>query len=616
MKSIIKSILTVSLSWAFIISVIQAVFTYAGNPEIMLFSARLYLFAFCFATNLLIFTTISMAVYAVLKLTGYSRNKNYSLFYSYFIVFFNLSVLITDFIRLRLENPLRLYDYIFNPLFLFLSLLSLVLLSILLYFMAKLPGKLLSLHLRTPFYLLFFLLLIFFTARDGSLRAPQNTEPLKEDYGISETGIRVIFLAVDGINPDVIDPLFQQGKLPNLKLMDEKGSSFLLETLEPGKSPIIWNSIYTSAEPADHGIKGFRKFKMPFFRPFDDDVQFPAGTIQRYISRFLDKKGIIKSIPYQSIHRRRKAIWDILGEKGKTASIVSGWTLYPSYPVRGNMVSAEYSYTGKKPRSSLYAVYPGELGDSLNEFIIKPEDMDFKDISYYLNASETRYNELLRDRWQARNIFILKKAIAMDRTFFNIALHLWSKNYYDFRELYIRQTDTLAHAYWNYFQPDKYPETDPGEIEIFAGAIPSSYERADEYIGYIMENFLDEKTVLIVASDHGMLSTGRLKKPGDHIYGKPEGLLYIYSPEIVKNSITLKRASVYDIAPTILYLYGFPHASDFKGRILKEALKDEILDKIPERSIKSYGSISIEIPSYYDEKGDKTIEHIKALGYI
>ncbi len=68
---------------------------------------------------------------------------------------------------------------------------------------------------------------------------------------------RVIILAVDGLDPKIIEKGFKKNFLPNLKKLQESGGYSRLATVEPPQSPVAWESLITGKNPSEHGIFDF-----------------------------------------------------------------------------------------------------------------------------------------------------------------------------------------------------------------------------------------------------------------------------------------------------------------------------------------------------------------------
>ena len=136
---------------------------------------------------------------------------------------------------------------------------------------------------------------------------------------------KVLLIGWDAADWRVINPLLDQGLMPNLSALIERGTMGNLATLSPVLSPMLWTSIATGKRPYKHGVHGFTE---------PDPV---TGAIR----------------PVTNLSRKTKALWNILNQK-ELDSIVVGW--WPSNPVepltRGVMVSNNYQRaTGNRSTS-------------------------------------------------------------------------------------------------------------------------------------------------------------------------------------------------------------------------------------------------------------------------
>jgi len=122
----------------------------------------------------------------------------------------------------------------------------------------------------------------------------------------------------------------------------------------------------------------------------------------------------------------------------------------------------------------------------------------------------------------------------------------------------------------------------------------------------------DGKTTIILCSDHGFAggSGGGIR---DH---RVEGVLIMAGPHIARGEIT--GASVYDITPTLLALFGLPKADDMPGKVLWGAFDGTIKPEMFARSIPSYetgpgGEGKDAVSSPVDKE---LMERLRSLGYI
>jgi len=96
-----------------------------------------------------------------------------------------------------------------------------------------------------------------------------------------------------------------------------------------------------------------------------------------------------------------------------------------------------------------------------------------------------------------------------------------------------------------------------------------------------------------------------------------DGIILMLGNAIKKSKIA--NATLFDIAPTSLYLMGLPTAKDMPGKILKSAIKKSFLKSNPLNHVATFENhkkttaITNGGPSYYDKV---LIERLKRLGYI
>lgn len=96
---------------------------------------------------------------------------------------------------------------------------------------------------------------------------------------------------------------------------------------------------------------------------------------------------------------------------------------------------------------------------------------------------------------------------------------------------------------------------------------------------------------------------------GDHT---PEGVIIISRPEAHK--VKQISAQIYDVAPTILYMFDAPLAKDMPGKILSEAFAEK---QMPVKYVDSYiGKIKIPVKYQKQSMSAEELERLRAIGYI
>lgn len=68
---------------------------------------------------------------------------------------------------------------------------------------------------------------------------------------------RIIVIGFDGLSPEIIEPMMQQGMLPGFSYLKEHGSYLRLATTNPAQSPVAWAGFATGKNPGKNGIFDF-----------------------------------------------------------------------------------------------------------------------------------------------------------------------------------------------------------------------------------------------------------------------------------------------------------------------------------------------------------------------
>ena len=73
----------------------------------------------------------------------------------------------------------------------------------------------------------------------------------------SKQSRRVVILAIDGLDPEILAQGMDRGMLPVMQNLKDTGFLRTLATVTPPQSPVVWASFITGSSPAKHGIYDF-----------------------------------------------------------------------------------------------------------------------------------------------------------------------------------------------------------------------------------------------------------------------------------------------------------------------------------------------------------------------
>ena len=364
---------------------------------------------------------------------------------------------------------------------------------------------------------------------------------------------RVVVIGVNGMELDVIRPLLLQGKMPNLSSIIKKGAYGKLRTVSAPNCPRVYSTLFTSTKPEEHGVSGF----------------------------------IVGGITANTNMLKEEPIWSVLSKHGVTVGMANVPATFPVMPVNGYMISGMLT-RGKNCEDGVLcapklseveggeAVYPpalkAELLKNVGDFYIDCERMpaaaDLKGHEIEVIDSWLHKVQLIRD--QQTHLFD----------------YLLENHPTEFTFLAQSCEDRTGH--WLYPIAPYNAGYNPKINAVRTEAFPDQYVAFDKVLGAILKH-TDENTYVIIVSDHGIKPLREFEETDPHAHMDHEkttpvvakhdfadgddvpGSFFAMGPGI-KHDLRLMgfEASVYDITPTILHIYGIEQPSQMRGHVLTE----------------------------------------------
>lgn len=406
---------------------------------------------------------------------------------------------------------------------------------------------------------------------------------------------RVIVLGLDGMDPQTVDLLVAEGKLPHFATLRDQGAYGRLISAKPILSPIIWTTIATGKTPDQHGIGHF--------------VAVNQQTGQE--------------LPVTSQMRKVKAVWNLLSDAGKRVAVVGWWATWPAETVTGTIVSDHTCYhflftdgaTGGGEPAGM--TYPADLAPRLAPMVRRPADLTAAEVAPFVTVPA---EELGRPFAFDDDLSHFKWARATAETYRTIGLHLWQAERPDLLLLYIEGTDSVSHLFGHLFRAQGLAGELLEQQKRYGHAVEAMYDYADRILGDVMAA-MDDRTTLVVLSDHGFQlgvlpddpSKLRTMRRVSEQFHRLEGILYLYGYR-VKPHAHIDQPTLVDVTPTLLTLVGLSPAKDMPGRVLTEAL-----DVAPvERTVTTYETGTQVVGSGATDAAvdPQVLERLRSLGYL
>jgi predicted AlkP superfamily phosphohydrolase/phosphomutase/tetratricopeptide (TPR) repeat protein len=405
------------------------------------------------------------------------------------------------------------------------------------------------------------------------------------------TARKVLLVGWDAADWKMIHPLMDHGLMPATRRLVEGGVMANLATLSPVLSPMLWTSIATGKRPYKHGILGFTE-------------PTPDGTAVQ---------------PISSLSRKTKAVWNILSQAGKRSIVVGWWPSHPAEPINGVMVSNHYQSAPRRPGASWPmakgTVHPPRLAQELAELRFHPLELEEAHIRPFIPHAEKI------DQERDRRLDTCMRVIADCTSIQACATHLIEREPWDFAAIYFDAIDHFGHAFMKYSPPRQFFVSEE-DFDIYQNVVAAGYVYHDLMLARLLELAGDDTTVMLV-SDHGfhpdhLRPDGMPAEPaGPAIEHRDLGVFAMSGPGIRRDQM-ITGATLLDVTPTILSLFGLPVGEDVDGRPLVEAFAAP-----PEiRTIASWDEVPGEDGAHPpDERLDaeesrETLEQLVALGYI
>jgi hypothetical protein len=385
----------------------------------------------------------------------------------------------------------------------------------------------------------------------------------------------LVIIGIDGGDWQELSSLIDRGVTPHLAKLVARGASGPLTTFRPTQSPIIWTTIATGQTPHRHGIQGF-----------------------------LERET---EVPYTSNARRVPALWNLLGDRGVSVGVVGWWITWPAEPVNGTVVSYHATPGHGTRKGSLYQdlphqTHPPELMEGLRPTIAPSLEAGRKAVE----AFDAGYDPTSQDDVREKREFISAWGFGTDRIFSAAAIRVLESEKPRFLATYFAAVDVTSHAFCS---------SNPWRDRICGKAIDAAYGAIDRQIGEILAA-ADPNATVIVLSDHGF---DRIEAHETFFPPGPDGILILAGEGLAAGS-RVEGASVYDITPTILALFGLPVPYDLRGRPLLSAFESDFIAELdprlgpsddPHLDPDDPSLQAIPAPSDADFK-----DRLRALGYI
>src|SRR5438874_9705792 len=146
---------------------------------------------------------------------------------------------------------------------------------------------------------------------------------------------RAVILGFDGMDPVLATRFINEGKLPNLAKLRDRGTFRNLRTTFPAISPVAWSTFMTGVNPGKHNIYDFLARDLSNYLPYLSSAEIKGPKRSWKIGKYTIPlggpriKGMRKGTPF----------WHWLGEAGIFCSVIRVPVTFPPEKFPGVLLS-------------------------------------------------------------------------------------------------------------------------------------------------------------------------------------------------------------------------------------------------------------------------------------
>jgi len=392
---------------------------------------------------------------------------------------------------------------------------------------------------------------------------------------------RITMLMFDGASLDFMMPDVAAGRLPNVGRIVEQGAVLNLATIRPTQAGPVWSAIATGRYPIYNGIRAAAMYHALGGTPIQ---LLPDYCFSQALVTF----GFFTEEEHTARDLLARPIWDILSDRGASVGVI-GWPLTQPAPIVDGFVVSEAFHRLSEAELNLDAtpsVWPPSLLADARLALQTPPTPDPVALVSTMGAPQPANDYDVRSD---------RAPVVADR------VHLQLLNGLDvtasrFVAVRFPGIDAVGHRFLRYADPSAFGDVSAEESQRFGRVLQQYYGFLDTVVGQELER-LGPNDLLLVVSGFGMQPMSPGKRVLELIAGDPQisgthepapdGFILAYGASVAPGRPP--RASLVDLAPTILYFLGLPVGRDMDGFARIDLFKPAFTSDKPVTYIPSYG---------------------------
>ncbi|MCH8331037.1 MAG: tetratricopeptide repeat protein [Bacteroidetes bacterium] len=260
-------------------------------------------------------------------------------------------------------------------------------------------------------------------------------------------------------------------------------------------------------------------------------------------------------------------------------------------------------------------VHPKEFEDVFKALRIHPDELtEAHIIPFVPTAAKVEQSK-------DKRLGALSRIIADAATIQAAATWILENEDWEFMAVYFDAIDHFCHGFMK-FHPPQLPGIPDDLFNIYKDVVVSGYKFHDMMLERLLKLAGDDITVMVI-SDHGFHSDhlrplSLPKEPAAPALEHSPFGIYVLKGDHILEDERIYGASVLDITPTLLNLFGLPVGEDMDGKVLVQIFKEQVQPEvIPSwEDVDGNSGMHENTKASSIEESEEVLQQLVDLGYI
>jgi hypothetical protein len=420
---------------------------------------------------------------------------------------------------------------------------------------------------------------LLFVATRGEERAAGTAAPTTLARPAA-TGVRVLVVAIDGLDLPFLERLATAGRTPRLARLFG-GARLLIPASDAPDPARTWTSLATGQPAEVHGVSGIEARRVS---GIEGTMPADQSGLTAAIGTATDLVRLTRPALTTGLQRRSKSFWEVAAEHGLRVFVANWWATWPVPEGTGVVLSDRATLRLERGGSLDAEIAPGALYAPLRQAWPSLRDGARRQVIAAFPAADDRDEAVLRRAAEQDAV-----AVALAARVFDPAA--------DLRAVYLPGLDIAQH------------DLIVGGTGLPASAMAARVDALERYYVFLdqalsplVDDVLPETVVAVVADPGRSTSRGT-------------GVLAL-SGSPVRAGVQMPGTGA-DVGPTLLYMLGVPMSRELAGRPALGLLDPAFTARVPVRATDSYGRRSLSPrPSSATPLDREMLDRLRSLGYV